>query len=113
MARIPDEKNICLHCIGAAIAEYRSRNNGKNPAYIVASMQAYTAITSSNTVRVRRQASPLGIDFPVVELFGIPVTTTMDDGYHLNLAEPEIELYAIQEEEPQVVLPPDWVLRED
>lgn len=98
--------------IGAAVAEYRSKHNGERPAYIVASMLAYNAIIADNTVRIRRQETPFGIDMPVLELFGIPVTTTTDPGYHIHLAEPEIQLYATPKEEPQVVLPPDFVLRE-
>jgi hypothetical protein len=98
--------------IGAAIAEYRSRHNGKSPAYIVASMLAYTAIISGRTVRVKR-GTLAGVSVPVVELFGIPVTTTTDPGYHIHLAETEIPIYEIPKEEPQVVLPPDYVPRED
>lgn len=85
--------------IGAAIAEYRSRHNGEKPAYIVASMLAYNAIIAENTVRIRRQETPFGIDMPVAELFGIPIASTADPGYHIHLAETEIQLYAFPKED--------------
>lgn len=85
--------------IRAAIHEYAARHNGEPPAKINMTLPVYSRIMSSVTVLHKAG---------VVTAFGIPVVVTDGEGYRIHLAEPEIPLYEIPKEEPQIHLPPGF-----
>lgn len=97
----PAADGLCWS-ICAAIHEYVARHNGAMPAKINMTMLVYSRIMSSVTVRYQGG---------VVTAFGIPVVVTDGEGYSIHLAEPEIPIYEIPKDEPQIHLPPDYVTR--
>lgn len=90
--------------INNAIHEYTARHQDHRPDRIVMTADAYETIMHTVTVCYKNEN---------VQLFGIPVVVEGGDGYHVHLAEPEIDIYAYPEPVPCLHLPPGYVPRED
>lgn len=99
----PSADSLCFS-IRAAILEYRHRHNGEFPAQITMTLRVYDKLIKSVTVRYGAE---------LLTIFGIPVAVIPGDGYNVRLAEPDIPIREIQKYEQQIVLPPDYVPRED
>ena len=86
-----------------AIDEYMDRHNGHGPARIIITVPVYVALDTTTFVNV----GPRNKRF-----CNIPVVVEAGQGYHIHLAEPEIQIHQFPEPVPQIVLPPDYVPRE-
>ena len=98
----PSVKSI-YESIFAALDEYEQRHNNQGPAQITVSRPVYSALMITRY---------LYYDGTRPMFCNIPVVVTDCGGYHIHLAEPEIQIYDIPEYVPKLQLPPDHVPRE-
>lgn len=81
-----------------AIEEYRHRHGDDKPAKILLSGPAYAAMAYGTMHFMVEPGKE--------RLFGIPVQCCATDGYHIQLAEPEIPLHDFIDRNPVVIFQP-------